>query len=246
MLHRETISDTLFSTFETLSQDAGMSAFRLVGGTALALQLGHRKSDDLDFFTDRSFDATGIKQTINNLPGSATLITEKPNGVSFLFDAQNGHVPFKIDIYNWGVKFIKPPVEEGLVRMASVDDIAAYKLEAACSRKEKKDYVDIAEILKEFSFEKMLNCYREKFPYADARVIISEIVNTEGLEHSVNPVMLNNLTPAQSVLQVYSKVQAYSKQLVENKLDSEKLKNENIKTLIEKKSQRQKPGGRTL
>jgi len=223
-----------------------MSAFRLVGGTALALQLGHRKSDDLDFFTDRSFEVTEIKQIINNLPGQATLITEKPTGVSFLFDAQNGHVPFKIDIYNWGVKFIKPPIEEGLVRMASVEDMSAFKLEAACSRKEKKDYVDIAEILKEFSFEKMLNCYREKFPYADARVIISEIVNTEGLENSVNPVMLNDLTPAQAVLQVHSKVQAYSKQLVENKLETEKLKNESIKKLLKKKSQRHKPRGRSL
>jgi Nucleotidyl transferase AbiEii toxin, Type IV TA system len=194
MLHRETISDTLFSILEILSQAPAMSAFRLVGGTALAFQLGHRKSDDLVFFTEGAFDATGIKQTVNRLPGQATLIAEKPTGVSFVFDPQNGHVPFKIDIYNWGVRFIKPPIEEGFVRMASLEDIAAFKLEAACSRKEKKDYVDIAEILKEFSFEKMLNCYREKFPYADARVILSEIANTEGLELSVNPVMLNDLT----------------------------------------------------
>jgi predicted nucleotidyltransferase component of viral defense system len=197
-----------------------MIAFRLVGGTALALQLGHRKSDDLDFFTNGSFDIMAIKQTINNLPGQATLIVEKPTRVGFISDPQNGHMPFKIDIYNWGVKFIKPSVEEGLVRMASLEDFAAFKLEAACSRKEKKDYVDIAELLKEFSFDKMINCYREKFPFADARVVISEIVNTEGIEKSVNPVMLNNLTPDQAVFQVYSNVQAYSKQIVENKLEA--------------------------
>lgn len=246
MLHLETISDTLFSTLETLSQAPAMLPFRLVGGTALALQLGHRKSDDLDFFTDSFFEVIEIKQIINNLPGHATLMGEKPTGVSFLFDPENGHVPFKIDIYNWGVKFIKPPVEEGLVRMASLADMAAYKLEAACSRKEKKDYVDIAEVLKKMSFEEMLNCYREKFPYADARVILSELVNTEDLENSVTPVMLNDLTPAQAVAQVHVKVQAYSKQLVENKFETQNLKNENIKKLLEKKSQRHKPGGRSL
>jgi len=246
MLHRETISDTLFSTLETLCQASTMSAFRLVGGTSLALQLGHRKSDDLDFFTDGSFDVTAIKQTVNSLKGEATLIAEKPTGVSFILDPQNDQIPFKIDIYNWGVKFIKPPVEEALIRMASIEDIAAFKLEAACSRKEKKDYVDIAEILKEFSFETMLNCYREKFPYADARVILSEIVNTEGLEKSSNPVMLKELTPAQAVLQVYSKVKAYSKKLVENKLEAQKLRNEHIKSLLEKKSPGRKPRGHSL
>ena len=246
MLHRETISDSLFSTLEKLCQAPAMSAFRLVGGTALALQLGHRKSDDLDFFTDVSFDAPAIKKTVNSLQGKATLIAEKPTGVSFILDPQNGHVPFKIDIYNWGAKFIKPPIEEGLVRMASLEDIAAFKLEAACSRKEKKDYVDIAEILKEFSFETMLNCYREKFPYADARVILSEIVNTEGLEKSPDPVMLEELTPAQAVLQVYSNVKAYSKKLVENKLEAEKLRNEHIKSLLEKKSLGRKPRGHSL
>ena len=109
MLHLETISDTLFSTLETLSQAPAMSAFRLVGGTALALQLGHRKSDDLDFFTSGSFEVTEIKQILNNLPGQATLIMEKPTGVSFLFDAQNDHIPFKIDIYNWERQIITSP-----------------------------------------------------------------------------------------------------------------------------------------
>ena len=236
MLHHETISDALFSTLEVLSQAQEMSVFRLVGGTALALQLGHRKSEDLDFFTDGSFDVPGIKQMVYRMVGNATLISEKPTGVSFVFDPQNNHHPFKIDIYNWGVKFIKPPIEDGLVRIASIDDIAAFKLEAVCSRKEKKDYIDIAEILKEFSFERMLNCYREKFPYADSRVVLSEIINTEGIENSVNPVMLNNLTPDQSILEVFSKVQAYSKQLVENKLEKEELRNEEIQRLLNEKS----------
>lgn len=130
MLHRETISDTLFDTLEILSQEPELASFRLVGGTALALQLGHRKSDDLDFFTEGSFDLNSVKQVINRLPGQATLMAEKPTGLSFVYDPQNDHPEFKIDIYNWGVKFIQPVVEEGQLRMASLEDIAAFKLDA--------------------------------------------------------------------------------------------------------------------
>lgn len=246
MLHRETISDTLFDTLEILSQEPVLASFRLVGGTALALQLGHRKSDDLDFFTEGSFDLNTVKQVINRLPGQATLMAEKPTGLSFVFDPLNGHPEFKIDIYNWGVKFIQPVVEEGLVRMASLEDIAAFKLEAICSRKEKKDYVDIAELLKQFSFDKMLKCYREKFPYADARVVLSEIANTEDIQKSVNPFMLNDLTPAEAVLTVHAKVKEYAEGLVQRKQESENLRIENIKKLMEKKTQGQKPRGPSL
>lgn len=246
MLHRETISDTLFDTLEILSQEPELASFRLVGGTALALQLGHRKSDDLDFFSAGSFDLNAVKQVVNRLPGQATLMAEKPTGLSFVYDPQNNHPEFKIDIYNWGVKFIKPIVENGLVRMASLEDIAAFKLDAICSRKEKKDYVDIAELLEKFSFEQMLSCYREKFPYADPRVVLSEIANTEDIRKSINPFMLNQTTTEKAVLAINTSVKEYAEQLVKRKQESEKLRLENIQKLMEKKSKGQKPPGHSL
>ena len=130
--------------------------------------------------------------------------------------------------------------------MASLEDIAAFKLDAICSRKEKKDYVDIAELLKSFSFEQMLSHYREKFPYADPRVVLSEIANTDDIRKSVNPFMLNQTTTETAVSTIHTNVKEYAEQLVKRKLESENVRVENIPKLMEKKSKEQKPRGPSL
>lgn len=241
MLHRETISDGLYETLITLSEVPELNSFYLVGGTALALQIGHRKSDDLDFFSEKSFDTHSVKQALNNLPGTATLIAEKPTGVSYFYDPPNDDAHFKIDIYNWGVKFIKPALEVGSVKMASLEDIAAFKLDAVSSRKEYKDYVDLAKLLERFSFQDLMAFYREKFPYADPRVVLAEIVNTDGIEKSVKPKMLQDLSPVEGVLKVYEAVKNYSHHLVENRLNLNSQREDQIKKLLEKKSQGRGP-----
>jgi len=239
MLHRETISDGLFETLQVLSKVPELSNFYLVGGTALALQIGHRKSDDLDFFSEKSFDTQSVKQALNSLPGKATLLAEKPTGLSYVYDPPNEDEHFKIDIYNWSVKFIKPAVEVGSVKMASLEDIAAFKLDAVSSRKEYKDYVDIAKLLEHFSFRDLMAFHREKFPYADPRVVLAEISNTDGIEKSVKPKMLLPLSPVEGVLKVYEAVKKYSHDLVENRLNQSAQREEQIKELLEKKSQSQ-------
>lgn len=62
----------------------------------------------------------------------------------------------KVDIYNWAVKFIRPPIIEDGIRLASPEDIAAFKLDSISSRKEKKDYVDLAVLCDRFRFEEMM------------------------------------------------------------------------------------------
>jgi hypothetical protein len=64
MLHLNTIDPPLYKVLLDFCHFPAMSGFSLVGGTALSLQVGHRKSDDLDFFTDRSFDLRELKHEI--------------------------------------------------------------------------------------------------------------------------------------------------------------------------------------
>lgn len=239
MLHRETISDGLFETLQTLTKVPELNDFYLVGGTALALQIGHRKSDDLDFFSEKSFDTHSVKQALNNLSGEATLLAEKPTGLSYIYDPPNKDEHFKIDIYNWGVKFIRPAVVVGDIKMAGLEDIAAFKLDAISSRKEYKDYVDLAKLLEHFSFRDLMNFHREKFPYADPRVILSEISNTDGIEKSVKPKMLHTLSPVEGVMKVYEAVKRYSHDLVENRINQNTQREDQIKKLLEKKSRSQ-------
>lgn len=194
MLHFSTIDQPLFEALTLISALPEMKEFCLVGGTSLALQLGHRKSDDLDFFTDKSFSIPDIKRALFNYSRSFRLISERANGISFLLALEGADEPDrKVDIYNWGVKFIRPAIVENNIRLASVEDIAAFKLEAICSRKEKKDYVDIAVLLTIFSFKEMIDFYCEKYLYADKRVVLSQILDITELGKSKDPVMLIDL-----------------------------------------------------
>jgi hypothetical protein len=241
MLHFNTIDQPLKKVLEDLSQLPELADFRLVGGTSLSLQLGHRKSDDLDFFTDKSF---GLQEVINALVSyapSIQLINQRPTGLNFILSLADTDEPFrKIDIYNWGVKFIRPQVQEGLIRLASLEDIAAFKLEAICSRKEQKDYVDVAILLRQFSFEQMLGFYEEKYPYSNKRVVLTQITDTQGLERSKEPVMLIDMSIQEAVQEIEQKVLVYGQQLLTQQQEKENKRNQELNELLNKRNQKNK------
>lgn len=126
-----------------------------------------------------------------------------------------------MDIYNWAVKFIRPVKQEGAIRLASLEDIAAFKLDAICHRKEKKDYVDIAILLENFSFSQILDFYREKFPMNDRRIVLTQILDIEGLENSIEPVMLVDLNPIQALQQIEQKIADFTATQIQAKNSSE-------------------------
>lgn len=200
MVHLNTIDPPLHKVLLDFCRFPEMSIFSLVGGSALSLQLGHRKSDDLDFFTDRSFDIFELKNEIVAYNSKVVFLNETRQGISFSLPLpDNSGDTRKLDIYNWAVRFIRPPLVEDGIRLASLEDIAAFKLDAICHRKEKKDYVDIAVLLEKFSFDQMLDFYKEKFPVNDKRIVLTQILDTEGIENSPEPVMLVDLTFAKAI-----------------------------------------------
>lgn len=227
MLYLNTIDPPLFKVLSDLSLLPELSNFSLVGGTALSLQLGHRKSDDLDFFTDRSFDIREVKDAILQYNPKVVFLNETRQGISFTLPlpGETDDVR-KLDIYNWAVKFIRPVKKEGDIRLASLEDIAAFKLDAVCHRKEKKDYIDIALLLEKFSFAQMMDFYKEKFPMNDKRIVLTQILDIEGLENSVEPVMLVKHTVEWALEEIEQKVTMYSAEQIKSKdlLEKERLK----------------------
>jgi hypothetical protein len=239
MLHLNTIDPPLFQVLVDLSQLPELSNFSLVGGTSLSLQLGHRKSDDLDFFTDRSFDIREVKDAIIRYNSRVIFINETRQGISFslpLSDSDDDDLR-KLDVYNWAVKFIRPIKQEEGIRLASLEDIAAFKLDVICHRKEKKDYVDIAVLLEIFSFGQMLDFYREKFPMNDKRIVLTQILDTEGLENSVEPVMLIDLSPAQALQQIKQKIAIFTATEIQAKNSLEEDRAKRLAELVNKRSQ---------
>ena len=114
----------------------------LYGGTALALRLGHRQSEDFDFFSNKSFQPTSLRSSIPYLK-HAEMTQFQENTLTAIVD-RNG--PVKLSFFgSLGIKRVQDPdiVEENGVQIASMLDLFASKLKTIQVRAEAKDYRDI-------------------------------------------------------------------------------------------------------
>ncbi|MBI5141191.1 MAG: nucleotidyl transferase AbiEii/AbiGii toxin family protein [Nitrospirae bacterium] len=125
--------------------------FVLYGGTAIALRLGHRASVDFDFFTDRPLDRKAMKAAFPFL-ARATVLQEQPETLTVLVagsDDRREHV--KVSFFGTvGFGRIGEPelTEDGILQVASLDDLMATKVKVILQRIEAKDYQDIAAMIK--------------------------------------------------------------------------------------------------
>ncbi|MEA2559147.1 MAG: hypothetical protein QOH06_651 [Acidobacteriota bacterium] len=122
--------------------------FVLYGGTALALRLGHRASEDFDFFSNRSFLPADLEAQVPFLAG-AERIQSSPNTLVSLVDRGG---PVKVSFFG-GLPLRRTgdpePAEENGVLVASLLDLAATKVKVVQDRAEAKDYLDISRLLEE-------------------------------------------------------------------------------------------------
>lgn len=125
--------------------------FVLYGGTALALRLGHRPSIDFDFFTEKTLDRKLIAQSFSFFSQSLVL-QDEPNTLTILvpyLDAD--HAGVKVSFFGEiGFGRISTPdlTVDGVMQVASSDDLMATKLKVILQRAEAKDYKDIAAMIK--------------------------------------------------------------------------------------------------
>ncbi len=151
----ETVRPKTLLVLRTLEKLSFVGDFYLAGGTALALQLGHRQSVDLDFF---------IKKLPTHQKILDNLRREKP------FILPSDETGLNLEIQSVKVSFLQYPYPlleptldyEGL-KLAGILDIACMKLNAVMQRGEKKDFYDLFEILQKYSLEEILSSHEEKF-----------------------------------------------------------------------------------
>ena len=167
-----------------------LKLFRLVGGTGLSLQLGHRQSIDIDLFTDADFDFYDLAKVLRKKMTKAEIRI-----LSFcltIYIPTPEEKSLKIDLMSTE-KFIRNFLIIENIRIAHIEDIAAMKLEAITSRNTKKDFFDISELLKRFRFEDLLNFYTEKYPFNDIKQVLENITFfSEDCELEFDPIILNN------------------------------------------------------
>jgi predicted nucleotidyltransferase component of viral defense system len=130
--------------------------FRLVGGTSLALQYGHRNSIDIDLFADKSFDEIDLARVLSQFDKVQNLLSTKYIKTYLIND-------IKVDIVNYSYPWIGKLLIEDHIRMADVVDIAAMKINAITNRGSKKDFYDLDMILDHYTLKDILEFYQKKY-----------------------------------------------------------------------------------
>ena len=178
-LYYETVSTPLLSILRKLMASEVFKVFRLVGGTALALQRGHRRSVDIDLFTDMDYSDMPVAAMREYLEkefpvhkGTESMVMPALGYHIFLSEGQEP--PVKVD-YFYTEPFIFPAIEEEGLRIADQREIAAMKLGVIGSQiYRQKDYWDIHEMLESYLLPDMIQWALERDPYTITR---DDIVN---------------------------------------------------------------------
>jgi predicted nucleotidyltransferase component of viral defense system len=184
MLRTDTLEKHTLELVKKLQSLALLDETRLVGGTALALQLGHRLSVDLDLFGSAIPDPEQLREELRANELKAVLDYSSRSILQFTINQ------VKVDFVNYSYKWLEPVNEEDGIRFAGLKDIAAMKLEAITNRGTRRDFVDFYFLLKHFSLKQQLELYLQKYPDGSAFNVLRSLTYFNDAESMPMPKML--------------------------------------------------------
>ncbi|MBI2843168.1 MAG: nucleotidyl transferase AbiEii/AbiGii toxin family protein [Armatimonadetes bacterium] len=188
MIHIEVLEEHQIALLPSLASFVSKEGFYLGGGTAIALQLGHRKSADFDFFSEESIqDPLSLaRQAVTS--GINFTQTEVSRGTLHTF-ADGVRVSFFEYRYPLLSNFVQWP-EYGL-RIASLDDLACMKLAAIAQRGARKDFVDVYALGSQYtSLSKMLDLYQYKYATDEIAHVLVGLTYFDDADEEPMPIML--------------------------------------------------------
>ena len=183
MLHYQTIDAGTLELLRKLQGSSGFENLRLVGGTGLALQYGHRKSVDIDLFGNITIDGIEMAKKLNQT-GTAIQLKKSENINIYLLDN------IKVDIVNYPYPWLNEPVNEDGLVLAHKEDIAAMKLSAITGRGSKKDFIDLYFLLQEYKLQQLLSFYQLKYHDGSMFLVIKSLGYFDDADSDEFPVML--------------------------------------------------------
>ncbi len=166
---------------ELISKYNFLNEFYLAGGTALALQIGHRKSIDLDFFAPEVFDQVRILDELKEL--QPKVIQQSEGTLDLIINE------VKVSFLKYSYPLLNGFVIHSKTKLASIEDISCMKLSAVSSRGAKKDFVDLYYILKKLSLEKLIQLFKEKYRGIDYSLmhLLKSLIYFSDAESEPNP-----------------------------------------------------------
>lgn len=180
--------------------------FSLVGGTALSLLYGHRKSVDLDLFSNKPFENAEITNALEKkFKSSFDNRTSTPRFGIFCFVDE-----VKVDLVRHPHPLIRSVVNREGLRMFSTEDIIAMKVQAILGRGRKKDFWDIAELLDHFTVADFIQFHKEKFATQNLMITVPQAITYfADAEESEDPISLKNQTWKSVQQSINAKISEY-------------------------------------
>ena len=171
-LHWDILDDKRKSILPLL-KNFSKDGFYLVGGTGLALQLGHRDSEDFDFIRKEKFDTLRMKRKLEEIfkEHHIKFTQEEENTVSVDID----HSVKLSFIGNYDYLLLNPTIETEYFNIASEEDIACMKLQAIIGRSVEKDWADLYYILQKTSLQNLLKNCEIKYPTSNKYTVLKAL-----------------------------------------------------------------------
>ena len=193
-LFYKTVSPLLLSVLKTLMAAKQFYEFRLVGGTWLSLYRGHRESVDIDLFTDAVYGSINFDKIDSFLRSNYRYVDTSNNDIIgfwksyFVGESENNSI--KIDLF-YTDEFIDEVTLIDAIRLGSVEEIIAMKLDVIQRGGRKKDFWDLHELMDEYSIDKMFSLHKKRYPYGHDKVVLkNNFTQFENADGDFDPVCL--------------------------------------------------------
>ena len=206
MLQLSTIDPSTLELLKKLMTFKEFSEMRLVGGTALALQIGHRRSVDLDFFGKIDFENIYTANTFKSFSKVITLKSSKNINIFSIDDV-------KVDFVNYTYPWLKSEILIEGLRLAGIPDIAAMKLAAVTGRGSRKDFIDIYFLLKRFSLKQMIGFYNNKFYDGSEYMVLKSLTYFDDAEGDYSIDLIHKVSWTKVKKSILNAVNVYNKEL---------------------------------
>jgi hypothetical protein len=167
--HREVITPQVERTLHDLRSLGALERCYLARGTGLALHLGHRRSQDLDFFSRDAMDPEALIRRMKPLAGFA-LAAQAPDTLHVAVQGT------KASFLSYPYPVLFPPAAFQGVNVADPRDIACMKLSATASRGTKRDFIDLYVTSKQYGLAQVLEWFRQK--YADVNPSLTHLLKS--------------------------------------------------------------------
>lgn len=187
-MYPETLASETRCVLEKIGKQAFIQDFYLVGGTALALHLGHRESIDLDFFSAKDFSLDKLKKEISAL-GEYHLVNEEDGTLDGVLDG------VKLTCIRYEYPLLFSPIDFSRIKLADERDIACMKIDAISSRGSKKDFIDLYFLLEKYSLAELFSFFKQKYSHMQYNQLhlLKSLMYFDDAEEDVMPKMLKKI-----------------------------------------------------